>query len=61
MLNALRLPFQLHWQALVLRGPVVVSMPELGLYSGCPGVFEWICLKYFRSSMENVSLKKRAA
>ena len=33
------------------KGPVVVSIPDIFPYSGCPAVFEPNCLKFFISSI----------
>ena len=32
------------------KGPPVASTPDNNPYSGCPAVFESICLKFFKSS-----------
>ena len=34
------------------KGPVVVSIPEPFLYSGCPAQIELSCRKFFISSIE---------
>ena len=34
------------------KGPVVVSIPELEMYSGCPAQIEFNCLKFFISFKE---------
>ena len=36
------------------RGPVVVSTPISISYSGCPGVFDFNCLKSFKSSIDRL-------
>ena len=33
-------------------GPVVMSIPNFVSNSGCPGVFEFNCLKFFMSSID---------
>ena len=34
------------------NGPVVISIQGTSLYSGCHGVLDHICLKFFKSSNE---------
>ena len=36
------------------NGPVVVSIPDPSLYSGCPAQIEFSCLKFFISSIETL-------